>query len=60
MSLGLLDFGIAIAFVVDIDMARAFLIHLADKEYTKLGWVVTEFSARDGGDYEFAAIYGLI
>ena len=40
-------------------MAYAFLVHLAGKEYAELNRAVMEFSVRDEGDDEFAAIHGL-
>jgi len=40
-------------------MAYAFLIHLAGKEYAEFNRAIMEFSARDEGDDEFAAVHGL-
>ena len=40
-------------------MAYALLVHLAGKEHAELNRAAMEFSVRDEGDDEFAAIYGL-
>lgn len=41
-------------------MAYAFLVHLVGKEYAEFNRGILELSAREEGDDEFAAVYGLV